>query len=151
VLYSGGLLALSANIRLGLKIVPRTNTSLLRTFVNYGRKKFYNFGPWPFAVNYKSVMFQTVYPRRIGNVWLLGSWQFFLASLKLVASIECKGTAAPVFALLFSGLLKEGFNIWTDGSYVYVLWMKLSSLNRDWEKVASAKKGWDNHLLFLTN
>jgi hypothetical protein len=26
--------------------VPGTNTSLLRTFANYGRKKFYNIGLW---------------------------------------------------------------------------------------------------------
>jgi hypothetical protein len=36
---------LLTNIRLGWKILPETNTSLLQKFVNYGNKKFYNIGP----------------------------------------------------------------------------------------------------------
>jgi hypothetical protein len=41
------ILALPTNIRLGWKGLPVTNPrSLLRAFVNYGRKKFYNIGPW---------------------------------------------------------------------------------------------------------
>jgi hypothetical protein len=32
------------SIRLGWKGLPETNTSLFRTFINYGRKKFYNTG-----------------------------------------------------------------------------------------------------------
>jgi hypothetical protein len=42
VFYSR-LLALLANIKLGCKGVPGTNTL---TFVNNGRKKFCNIGPW---------------------------------------------------------------------------------------------------------
>jgi hypothetical protein len=42
----GRLLALPSNIRLGWKGLQGTNTrSLLRTFVNYGLKKFYNIEP----------------------------------------------------------------------------------------------------------
>ncbi len=37
---------LPTNIRLDRKGLPGTNTSLLRNFVNYGCKKFYNIGPW---------------------------------------------------------------------------------------------------------
>ncbi len=44
------LLALPTNIRLTLDKLERLERdkhfSLLRTFVNYGRKKFYNVGPW---------------------------------------------------------------------------------------------------------
>ncbi len=39
------LLAIPTNIRLGLKGLSVTNTSLLRTFVNPGCKKFYNTAP----------------------------------------------------------------------------------------------------------
>ncbi len=39
-------MAIRANIRLCWKGLPETKaTSLLRTFVNYGIKKFYNIGP----------------------------------------------------------------------------------------------------------
>jgi hypothetical protein len=43
---SGRLLALPTKIILVLKGLKRRNTSLLRKFVNYGRKKFYNIWPW---------------------------------------------------------------------------------------------------------
>ncbi len=36
-----------SNIRLGLEELAKDkHSSLLRKFVNYGRKKFYNIGPW---------------------------------------------------------------------------------------------------------
>jgi hypothetical protein len=38
-------LALPSNIRLGWRGLSGTNTSLLRTFINYDCKKFYNVGP----------------------------------------------------------------------------------------------------------
>ncbi len=41
----GKALALLANIRLGWKGLPWTNTSLLRKLVNYGGKMFYRIGP----------------------------------------------------------------------------------------------------------
>ncbi len=41
-----GAPALPANIRLGWKFLPGTNTCLLRKSVNYSRKKFYSTGPW---------------------------------------------------------------------------------------------------------
>jgi hypothetical protein len=37
--------ALPTNIRLGWKSLPGTNSSLLRKFVNYVRKTFYNIDP----------------------------------------------------------------------------------------------------------
>jgi hypothetical protein len=40
------LLDLATNIRLGCKSLLGTNTSLLRRFVKYSRKKFYNIDPW---------------------------------------------------------------------------------------------------------
>ncbi len=40
------LLASPTNIRLGWKSLPDKHSSLLRKPVNYGRKKFYNTGPW---------------------------------------------------------------------------------------------------------
>jgi len=40
------LLASPTNIRLGWKDLPGNNCSSLQTFVNYGRKKLYNIGPW---------------------------------------------------------------------------------------------------------
>jgi hypothetical protein len=47
VFYLARLLALLANIELGQKGLPRPkHSSLLRKLVNYGRKKFYNIGPW---------------------------------------------------------------------------------------------------------
>jgi hypothetical protein len=33
------------DIRLGWKSLPATNSGLLRKFVNYSRKRFYNIGP----------------------------------------------------------------------------------------------------------
>ncbi len=39
-------LASLANIRLGWKTWRGKHSSLLRTFVNYDHKKFYNIGPW---------------------------------------------------------------------------------------------------------
>jgi hypothetical protein len=36
------LLALPSNIKLGFKVLPGTNTQLLRKSVNYGCKKFYS-------------------------------------------------------------------------------------------------------------
>jgi hypothetical protein len=44
--YLGRLLAFLINIGQEWKGLPGTNTSLLRIFVKYGRKKFYNIGPW---------------------------------------------------------------------------------------------------------
>jgi hypothetical protein len=44
VLYHWALV-LQANFRQSMKGVPRTNTSILPTFVNYDRKKFYKNGP----------------------------------------------------------------------------------------------------------
>ncbi len=43
MLYLGRLLALLANIELGWKGLPGTNT--LAYYENYGRKKFYDIGP----------------------------------------------------------------------------------------------------------
>jgi hypothetical protein len=40
----GKLLALLSNMKLGWKSLPRTNTSLLQTLVNYGRIKVYTTG-----------------------------------------------------------------------------------------------------------
>jgi hypothetical protein len=40
----GRLMTLPTNFRLDWKDLPGTNTSILRTFENYGRKKFYNIG-----------------------------------------------------------------------------------------------------------
>jgi hypothetical protein len=42
--FKGRLLALSTNNRLGFKGLPGSNT--LAYYENYGRKKFYNVGPW---------------------------------------------------------------------------------------------------------
>jgi hypothetical protein len=43
----GRLLALPTNIRLRLERLARDKHSrLLRTFVSYGCKKFFNIGPW---------------------------------------------------------------------------------------------------------
>jgi hypothetical protein len=39
-------LGLATNIRLGLKGLPRTNTSLFQKSVNNDRNFFYNTGPW---------------------------------------------------------------------------------------------------------
>jgi hypothetical protein len=44
--------ALPTNIRLSWKGLPGKNSSLLRTFVNYGRKKFCNIGPWRQFIKY---------------------------------------------------------------------------------------------------
>jgi hypothetical protein len=45
--FYGGLLALPTNIRLGWKRnVGDKHSSLLQKFINYGQKKFYNFGAW---------------------------------------------------------------------------------------------------------
>jgi len=43
-------LALPTNDRLGWKGLPEPIPSFLRTFVNYGRKEFYNLGPRGFEV-----------------------------------------------------------------------------------------------------
>jgi hypothetical protein len=37
------------SITLGWKDLPGTNTSLLQTFANYGRREFYNIEPWLLA------------------------------------------------------------------------------------------------------
>jgi hypothetical protein len=45
------LLALPKNIRLGWQYLPRDKrSSLLRKFVNYGQKKFYNIGTWMYRL-----------------------------------------------------------------------------------------------------
>ncbi len=49
-------LALLANIRLDSKLLPGTNTSLLRIFVNYARKKFYDIGAWSSYQGYFNMM-----------------------------------------------------------------------------------------------
>jgi hypothetical protein len=46
LLQSGRLSVLPTNIRLGWKDI---HFNLFRTFVNYGRKKCYNIGPWTVA------------------------------------------------------------------------------------------------------
>jgi hypothetical protein len=34
----------------GIALAKDKQSSLLRTFVNYGHKKFYNIGPWPWCL-----------------------------------------------------------------------------------------------------
>jgi hypothetical protein len=49
----GKVLALPTNNRLDWKGLPEEkHPSLLRKFVNYGQKKFYNIGPWSIESKY---------------------------------------------------------------------------------------------------
>jgi len=58
--YLGRLLAFLINIGQEWKGLPGTNTSLLRIFVKYGRKKFYNIGP-------REQCYKTLFVRNLGN------------------------------------------------------------------------------------
>jgi len=52
-LYVAPLLALTTNIRLGWKRPARAkHPSLLQTYVNYRRKKFYGIKPWGYKTFY---------------------------------------------------------------------------------------------------
>ncbi len=73
--FYGRLLALPTNITLGWKInVVEKHSSLLRKFVNYGRKKFYNIWPWSSQRDHPTLIFVTKKTRAKKNYFQLKGW-----------------------------------------------------------------------------